>query len=214
MVTSLLRCCVLSGSLSLAIAVMACSSTVAPPSVTATDGGTPADGASASDGAPAADGGVRETVSAACSVFVPYVSRCKSTDACSTAQAMSCTMFAARYSDALLGAITACGNNDCTAVGTCIADHEAMVTPTPTQERIKTEYCAVCAADCDAFFNISGAPPGGKDGVGAVVRHASDEAATRIEAKCVRNLTAEGCGMSFFFCSYNEGESPVLPACM
>lgn len=201
------------GVFSVATAALACSSTTAPGAVAATDAGTPADGAITSDAA-ASDAGVRETVSAACTVFVPYVARCKSTDACSTAQAMSCTTFSARYSDAFLGAITACGNDDCTAVGTCIAEHEAMVATTPTQERIKTEYCAVCAADCGAFFDVSGVPAGQKDGPGAVVRHASDEAATRIEAKCVKNLTAMGCGGPFFLCSFNEGESPVLPACM
>jgi hypothetical protein len=201
------------GVFPVAMAVFACSSTSAPGSAATTDAGTQSDGASTSDAA-ASDGGGRETVSEACAVFVPYVARCKSMDACSTAQAISCSTFSARYSDAFLGALTACGNDDCTAVGKCVAEHEAMVAPTPTQERIKTEYCAVCAADCGSFFDISGVTAAQKDGPGAVVRHASDEAATRIEAKCAKNLTAMGCGSSFFLCSFDEGESPVLPACM
>lgn len=187
--------------------VGACSTTTTPSSAVPTDGG-------ASDAAtPTVDGGSPDAVSSSCAVFVPYVARCKSSDACATAQAMSCTTFAARYSDAFLGAIAACGGDECTAVGACITQHEAMHAPTPTQERIKAEYCAVCAADCDTFFDISGATPEMKDGPGAVVRHASDEAATRIESKCVKSLTAARCGSSFFFCSFAEGESPVLPEC-
>lgn len=51
------------------------------------------------------------------------------------------------------------------------------------------------------------------DGMGAAVRHASDEAAARVEAECISKLTSETCGTPFFDCSYNVAENPVLPEC-
>ena len=156
-----------------------------------------------------------------CSAFSDYVNRCGITDACTQAEVKQCSSLAAVYSPAAVNAQTSCAQNvqcgdaGAVAVGTCIQQALAKLTPSSAQQKVAQDYCAVCAGSMTTTDCVSGFYTG--TAAGASLLPFSDTIAQKIDTSCVSGLDAGafGCELTFLSCAelQIEAVAPFPAAC-
>jgi hypothetical protein len=166
--------------------------------------------------------GSSETPADFCSQLQGYVTKCNVTDPCTVQTSSNCTQLASALSSQTLAAYaqcytdSSCGDAGAALAASCFATATKNLTPSAAQEKLATDYCAVCtvapetAAECAAGFYSTGGD-GGTPGVGSSILDLSDSLATQLDTQCVAKIAA---GSSALVCLSSLGicAEPIIAA--
>jgi hypothetical protein len=177
----------------------------------------PSDGGSLASVEDAPSGVDASQVAALCSQVSAYSARCPDVSRCAQAQATYCTTWAPSFSAAFLAGLEACiAPPDCLDAGmlfptqACFKAH--LASPTPAQEKVKTDFCAQCPDGtsssypnaCSEFFAVGVDDAGNSTTVGNAVLAVSDDLAATMDMQCTGAGAVDSgvsdCAVSFKNC--------------